>query len=136
MPFTYSRTFRVRYYECDAYGHLNNANYLRYMQETAFDASAAAGYDLQAYEALGHFWLIRETDIEYRRPLRYDDSVTVTQSVTVAEDQVLAMVEVKATRNGRSLHNHAAFLSRFAHGRIAELWMVDALPSYSDEFSS
>lgn len=78
MPFTYSRTFRVRYYECDAYGHLNNANYLRYMQETAFDASAAAGYDLQAYEALGHFWLIRETDIEYRRPLRYDDSVTVT----------------------------------------------------------
>jgi ketosteroid isomerase-like protein len=63
-------------------------------------------------------------------------SVTVTQSVTVAEDQVLAMVEVKATRNGRSLHNHAAFLSRFAHGRIAELWMVDALPSYSDEFWS
>src|SRR5690606_30982183 len=78
MPFTYSRTFRVRYYECDAYGHLNNANYLRYMQETAFDASAAAGYGLQAYEALGHFWLIRETDIEYRRPLRYDDTVTVT----------------------------------------------------------
>ena len=65
-----------------------------------------------------------------------DYSVTVTQSVTVAEDQVLAMVEVKATRNGRSLHNHAAFLSRFAHGRIAELWMVDALPSYSDEFWS
>jgi len=63
-------------------------------------------------------------------------SVSVRQSVTVAADQVLAMVEVKAARNGRALHNHAAFLSRFVDGRIAELWMVDALPSYSDEFWS
>lgn len=78
MPLTYSRTFRVRYYECDGYGHLNNANYLRYMQETAFDASAAAGYDLKTYDEIGGFWLIRETDIEYRQPLRYDDRVTIT----------------------------------------------------------
>ena len=54
MPLTHTRTFRVRHYECDAYGHLNNANYLRYMQETAFDASAAAGYDLERYNKLGH----------------------------------------------------------------------------------
>lgn len=41
------------------------------------DASAAAGYDLARYEALGHQWLIRETDIEYLRPLTYGDSVVV-----------------------------------------------------------
>jgi acyl-CoA thioester hydrolase len=67
----------VRYYECDAYGHLNNANYLRFMQETAFDASSAAGYDLARYGELGHHWLVRETDIEYLRPLRYGDTVEV-----------------------------------------------------------
>ena len=77
MPLTFTRTFRVRYYECDAYGHLNNANYLRYMQETAFDASAAAGYDMERYNQIGHHWLIRATDIEYLRPLRYDDEVEV-----------------------------------------------------------
>src|SRR5690606_41899892 len=81
MPLTYSRTFRVRYYECDGYGHLNNANYLRYMQETAFDASAAAGYDLKTYDEIGGFWLIRETDIEYRQPLRYHDRGTITTRV-------------------------------------------------------
>ena len=43
MPLKHERLFRVRFYECDAYGHLNNSNYVRYMQETAFDASAAAG---------------------------------------------------------------------------------------------
>jgi len=74
---TYTRRFRVRYYECDAFGHLNNANYLRYMQETAFEASAAAGYNLERYSEIGHHWLIRETDIEYLRPLQFGDSVDV-----------------------------------------------------------
>jgi len=77
MPLTHVRTFRVRHYECDAYGHVNYANYLRYMQEAAFDATAAAGYDLDRYEAMGRHWLVRETDIEYLRPLRYGDSVQV-----------------------------------------------------------
>ena len=40
--FTHIITFRVRYSECDSLGHVNNTHYLRYMQETAFDASAAA----------------------------------------------------------------------------------------------
>jgi acyl-CoA thioester hydrolase len=77
MPLIHTRTFRVRYYECDAYGHLNNANYLRYMQEAAFDASAAAGYDFSRYAEMGQHWLIRETEIEYLRPLRYGEAVEV-----------------------------------------------------------
>jgi acyl-CoA thioester hydrolase len=78
MPLVFRRTFRVRSYECDAYGHVNNANYLRYMQEAALDASAAVGYDEARYYQIGHIWLIRETQIEYLRPLRYGDSVEVT----------------------------------------------------------
>jgi acyl-CoA thioester hydrolase len=77
MPLTHVRTFRVRHYECDAYGHVNNVNYLRYMQEAAFDASAAAGYDLARYAEMGFHWLVRDSDIEYLRPLRYGDSVIV-----------------------------------------------------------
>ena len=77
MPLTHTRTFRVRYYECDKYGHVNHTNYLRYMQEAAFDASAAAGYDLARYEAMDRFWLVRATDIEIMRPLSYADSVQV-----------------------------------------------------------
>jgi len=77
MPLTHERTFRIRHYECDAYGHVNNTNYLRYMQEAALDASAAAGYDLARYALLGHHWLVRETEIEYLAPLLYGDSVRV-----------------------------------------------------------
>lgn len=78
MPLTHTRNFRVRFYELDAYGHLNNATYLRYMQETAFDASAAAGYGPDRYRALNRTWLIHETEIDYLRPLTYSDTVAVT----------------------------------------------------------
>lgn len=77
MPLIHTRPFRIRAYECDAYGHLYNANYLRLMQETAFDASAAAGYDLARYDAMQRTWLIRETEIEYILPLRYNDEVEI-----------------------------------------------------------
>ena len=77
MPLEHINTFRVRHYECDAYQHVNHANYIRYMQQAAFDASAAAGYDAARYDALGQYWLIHETDIEYLRPLFYGDTVQV-----------------------------------------------------------
>lgn len=77
MSLTHTRCFRIRHYECDAHGRLNNAVYLRYMQETAFDASAAAGYDQARYRAMGRLWLIHETYIYYLRPLTYGDSVSV-----------------------------------------------------------
>jgi YbgC/YbaW family acyl-CoA thioester hydrolase len=83
MSIKFSRKFRVRHYECDAYRHLNNANYLRYMQETAFDASANVGYDEAKYLSLGTMWLIRETEIEYLRPIYPDQIVNV---VTWVED--------------------------------------------------
>jgi ketosteroid isomerase-like protein len=61
----------------------------------------------------------------------------ITQVVGVDDERAMTMVEIKVPdRNGKSLHNHAAFLARVADGKIAELWMVEALPSYSDEFWS
>jgi acyl-CoA thioester hydrolase len=77
MTAVFERIFRVRLYECDAYGHVNHANYLRYMQEAALDASAAVGYDKVWYEEAGRFWLITQSGITYRRPLRYGESFIV-----------------------------------------------------------
>ena len=59
----------------------------------------------------------------------------VIQVVGVDEHRAMTMVEIEVPdRNGQSLHNHAAFLARIADGKIAELWMVESLPAYSDEF--
>ena len=77
-PLTLTRTIRVRFCECDLYGHLNQSTYLRYMAETAFDASAAAGYNMARYAAMDRYWLVHDTEVDYLSPLRYGDAVEVT----------------------------------------------------------
>jgi ketosteroid isomerase-like protein len=63
-------------------------------------------------------------------------STSVAQVVGIDDERAMTMVEVKAERRGKALHNFAAFLTRVVDGRVAELWMVDARPAYSDEFWS
>ncbi|MDX2079005.1 MAG: YbgC/FadM family acyl-CoA thioesterase [bacterium] len=77
MSYIHTCEFAVRHYECDMYGHVNHANYLRYMQESAFSASAAVGFSAHRYEVLGLQWLAYETDVEYLQAARYGDVVTV-----------------------------------------------------------
>jgi ketosteroid isomerase-like protein len=64
-------------------------------------------------------------------------SVELTQPpVAVDAERVLVMVEVRARRKGRSLHNYAAHLLGVADGLITDWRMVDAKPSESDAFWS
>ncbi len=77
MARIHTATFEVRHYECDPYGHVNHANYLRYMQEAAFGASAAVGYSTLRYAQMNLAWMAYDTDIEYLHPLRYGDTVTI-----------------------------------------------------------
>jgi acyl-CoA thioester hydrolase len=77
MPYIHTRTFRVRHYECDAHGRLQPAAYLGYMQEAAFDGSAAVGYSEARYREIGYYWLAYETDIEWFQSLGYGDSVEI-----------------------------------------------------------
>ena len=70
--------FRVRQYECDAYGHLNNVNYVRYLQEAIVEANTSAGYTMVGSVVPG--WRTRRLDIEYLRPVRYGDTVELQVS--------------------------------------------------------
>ena len=72
---------------------------------------------------------VRAMDVETVNP-----DVAITQLAPISPGQALAMVEIKAERKGRTLHNHAAFLMSVYGGRIGEIRMVEALPAYSDSF--
>ncbi len=78
MPLTHTAIFRVRQYECDLYGHVNNAVYLRYVQETALRASAAAGLDRNSLAEMDLREWMPAIDIEYLAPLFYGETVEVT----------------------------------------------------------
>jgi ketosteroid isomerase-like protein len=63
-------------------------------------------------------------------------SARVTQTLAVDQHRVMTMVEIQAEREGKRLHNFVAFLADVDDGRVSRLWMVEALPAYSDEFWS
>lgn len=81
MAIPHTEMFQVRHDECDAYGVLNNAVYLRLAQEAAWRHSASAGFPPDWYVAQERAWIARDTQIEYLAPVRYGDLVEVTTYV-------------------------------------------------------
>lgn len=73
----YTRRFRVRHYELDSFGHVNNAVYVNYMQEAAIEASADAGFGPEWYAEHGTCWVIRKLSIRYLFPAHYNDALEV-----------------------------------------------------------
>jgi len=78
MSKIFTRTFRVRWAELDTSGTVSPANYLRYLIETAWDWGEAVGLGVNDSQTLGMFWLIRETEIHFLRPLRHNDTFDFT----------------------------------------------------------
>src|SRR5215204_7596978 len=60
--------FRVRHYEADAIGHVNNAAYLHYLEQAAIEHSAAVGYPLGRYREMGTLFIVRRHEVDYLRP--------------------------------------------------------------------
>lgn len=75
--------------------------------------------------------LIEKLDIPTVRP-----TLKITQIADVNAEQVLVMLEVRASRKGRQLHNFAAYLMTLRDHQIGRIWMVEALPAESDNFWS
>lgn len=61
-------------------------------------------------------------------------TVRITQMLRVSQNQVMVMVEIKAKRKNKSLHNFTAFLIIFKNCLINEIRMLEGLPAESDEF--
>jgi acyl-CoA thioester hydrolase len=68
MPRIHVRSLTVPAEAIDVLGHVNNLEYVRWMQEVATEHSAAQGWPLERYVALGAGWFVRRHTVEYLRP--------------------------------------------------------------------
>ena len=73
----HTSTFPVRIFDVDCFGELRSNVLLRWLWQTASDAAAAVGYDLDWYGREGTMWIIRRTRGEWLQPAHYGDQVTV-----------------------------------------------------------
>jgi acyl-CoA thioester hydrolase len=73
----YAVYLKVRHYEMDALGHVNNAVYLNYLEQAAVEHAAALGFTFERLRALGGLFIARRHEIEYLRPATAGDVVQV-----------------------------------------------------------
>lgn len=73
---------RVRYSETDGMGFLHHGNYAAYFEMGRTELFRASGGNYRQMEERGLFLVIVELSCRYRKPIRYDDVVTLTTTLT------------------------------------------------------
>ena len=76
QPFT--TLLRVRHYEMDALGHVNNAIYQHYLEQAAIEHSESLGFTPVQYQELGGTFVMRRVAIDYLRPAVAGDVLEIT----------------------------------------------------------
>ncbi len=71
----FETVIKVRDYETDSQGIVNNANYLHYLELTRHEFCEKAGTSFRAMQLRGIDPVVRKIDIEYLSPLRPGDSM-------------------------------------------------------------
>ncbi len=69
---------RVRFHECDPFGHVNNAVYLGFLEQVAIDHSAAAGWPAARLQSeIGAVFVARKHEIEFLLPSFENDILEI-----------------------------------------------------------
>jgi len=75
-------SLKVRTYECDSYGHVNNANYLNYLEFARYESLKDMGFDYPAMINAGYGVYIARIEIDYKKPAFVDDELEIRSRPT------------------------------------------------------
>ncbi|MDR2482334.1 MAG: acyl-CoA thioesterase [Treponema sp.] len=67
----------VRTYECDSYGHVNNAHYLNYLEFARYEFLKGIDFDYPAMIKAGYGVYVARVEIDYKRPALTDDLLVI-----------------------------------------------------------
>ena len=68
---------KVRTYECDSYGHVNNANYLNYLEVARYEMLRDVGFEYPAMIEAGYGLYVARVEIDYKKPALTDDELLI-----------------------------------------------------------
>lgn len=71
-------------YECDIYGHLNNANYLQFYESARSDALTDMKFPIKQFNEMGVHLYIARIEIDYKAGVFLEDIVTIKSWMSTA----------------------------------------------------
>ncbi|MDR0380107.1 MAG: thioesterase family protein, partial [Candidatus Accumulibacter sp.] len=87
----------------DVHGHVNNQEYLRWMQEAAIEHSARQGWPMERYLTLGASWYVKSHFIEYLRPALLADEILACTWIASMDSRISSRRTVFLRRADRRL---------------------------------
>jgi acyl-CoA thioester hydrolase len=79
--FEYSLEFKVRDYECDLQGVVNNANYQHYLEHARHEFLLSKGISFVELHDEGIDLIVTRVEIDYKYPLRSQDKFRVSVNI-------------------------------------------------------
>jgi len=102
-------SYKIRFNDCDLFGHLNNARYIDYFMNAREDhLKEAYDLDLTSYYQTGIAWVVSHHEIAYVRSAIYNEIVTIESTLLEATSDSL-WVEMVMTDKGQ---NHIKSIMR------------------------
>lgn len=98
----YCEQFRVGASSIDLLGHVNNLEYIRWMERIATAHAAARGWTFERLRGIGRIWVAREHWVEYLRPAFEGDALEASTWVQAIRGPA-CMRRYAVTRGGELL---------------------------------
>ncbi len=95
-------TLKVRTYECDLYGHVNNAVFLNYFEMARVEFLYYLGFSLQSLKKEGFLLPIVKIEIEYKKPVFPGEELELALDWT-RKGKTSATFRQVAKRNGETV---------------------------------
>lgn len=133
-PRRFEARFRVRSYEMDSFGHMNNAVFLNYLEAARGEYLLQSGLSFNHFEEWGAFPVVRRAELSFQAALKTHDDIIITgemeplrrtgfrahqQIIRASDGQVAldACLELVFTdRNGRPMAAPEIFRREFLEG--------------------
>ena len=91
LPEPHILTMTVPTSAIDVMGHANNVEYLRWLEQIAWDHTRALGLGWEKYQQLNRGMVARHTELEYLSPAFADDQLEIGTWI-VENDQRISMI--------------------------------------------
>ena len=127
--YEYRHQIRVRFVETDAMGIVHHSNYLHYFEETRVEYLRHVGHPFTEWREAGLESPVLESFVQYRRPLGFDDLITVHLSlaeVTRATFQMAYLITVDGSDGGADVRATGVTV----HGCVTTAGRPTRLPAW------
>ena len=92
--------YKVRFNDCDLFGHLNNSSYIDYLVNAREDhLKDYYKLDLSEYYKKGLGWVVGSHEIVYVKPAYYNEIITIQSTLMTASSDLLQVETIMMDEN-------------------------------------